>query len=207
MSYQLFIFDFDGTLADSFPFFVEVFNDLARKHGFRCIEAQEVQALREHGAREVMKRVGMPAWKLPMVSASFIGLMKAQTRRIPLFEGMEAVLRQLAGAGVKLAVVSSNAEDNVRAVLGPELAGLIAHYECGMSIFGKASRIRRVLAATGTPAARALCVGDQVTDLEASRAEGVPFAAVAWGYGTPQSLAAHKPQWLLNDVRELVRLA
>jgi len=33
MKYRLAIFDFDGTLADSFPFFIRVFNQLAEQHG------------------------------------------------------------------------------------------------------------------------------------------------------------------------------
>src|SRR5262249_17946722 len=38
MKYRLAIFDFDGTLADSFPFFIRVFNQLAEQHGFKGIE-------------------------------------------------------------------------------------------------------------------------------------------------------------------------
>ena len=37
MQYELAIFDFDGTLADSFPFLVSVFNQLAERHGFRTV--------------------------------------------------------------------------------------------------------------------------------------------------------------------------
>ena len=38
MTYRLAIFDFDGTLADSFPFFLSVFNTIADRHGFRRID-------------------------------------------------------------------------------------------------------------------------------------------------------------------------
>jgi hypothetical protein len=34
-TYKLAIFDFDGTLADSFPFFLSVFNTIADRHGFK----------------------------------------------------------------------------------------------------------------------------------------------------------------------------
>jgi phosphoglycolate phosphatase len=46
MRYRLAIFDFDGTLADSFPFFVSVFNELAMRHRFRSIDLAEVERLR-----------------------------------------------------------------------------------------------------------------------------------------------------------------
>lgn len=54
MRYDLIIFDLDGTLADSFPFFAGVFNRLATRHGFRGIEPAEVATLRGLSARELM---------------------------------------------------------------------------------------------------------------------------------------------------------
>lgn len=37
MKYKLVIFDFDGTLADSFPFFLSTVNDLANEYNFKKI--------------------------------------------------------------------------------------------------------------------------------------------------------------------------
>ena len=44
--YDLLVFDFDGVLADSFPFFLRVHDDLAQAHGFRPIAADEIEAMR-----------------------------------------------------------------------------------------------------------------------------------------------------------------
>ena len=41
MRYALAIFDLDGTLADSFPWFLRIVNSVADKHRFRRIEAGE----------------------------------------------------------------------------------------------------------------------------------------------------------------------
>ncbi|HZW23581.1 HAD hydrolase-like protein [Noviherbaspirillum sp.] len=207
MKYQLAIFDFDGTLADSFPFFLRNFNRLAERHRFRKIEAEEVAALRHYSAREMMRHVGMPHWKLPLVAASFIGLMRESAHDIPLFSLVDDMLRHLSGAGVQLSIISSNAEDNVARILGPANCALFRHFECGMSIFGKSSRIRHVLDKTGVPAHRAIYIGDQVTDLEAARREGVAFGAVAWGYGTIESLRRHAPEEEFDEVPAIKRIA
>jgi phosphoglycolate phosphatase len=92
---------------------------------------------------------------------------------------------------VRLAVVSSNAEHNVRTVLGPELARLVCCFECGMSVFGKARRIRAVLRGQGVLPADAIYVGDQGTDAEAARKVAVDFGAVHWGYATIEALRAY----------------
>jgi phosphoglycolate phosphatase len=190
MTYRLAIFDFDGTLADSFPFFLSVFDTVADRHGFRRIDTSRVDELRHHGVREVMAHVGMPMWKLPLASKTFIDLMREGAASIPPFAGIPEALRHLTARGVRMAVVSSNAEANVRAVLGPELAALFTRFECGMSIFGKASRIRAVLRHAKVGPREAIYVGDQATDLEAARAAGVPFGAVHWGYATIEALRA-----------------
>lgn len=190
MTYRLAIFDFDGTLADSFPFFLSVFNVIADKHGFRRIDVSRAGQLRHHGVRQMMAHVGMPAWKLPLASRSFMALMTEHADTIPLFDGVAEALRHLAAHGVQLALVSSNAEHNVRRILGPELAGLVVQFECGMSIFGKAGRIRTVLKAQGVAARDAIYIGDQGTDAEGAHAAGVAFGAVHWGYAAIEALRA-----------------
>ena len=50
-SYKLAIFDFDGTLADTFPWFCSVINDVAVRYRFRQIDPAETDALRGLSAR------------------------------------------------------------------------------------------------------------------------------------------------------------
>ncbi|WP_420473517.1 HAD hydrolase-like protein [Noviherbaspirillum sp. ST9] len=207
MKYQLAIFDFDGTLADSFPFFVGQFNLLAERHKFRAIDAENVHAYRHYSAGEMMKHVGLPRWKLPVVATSFIGLMRENADRIPLFDSVDEMLQHLSEAGVYLSVMSSNAEDNVVRVLGPSNAALIRHFDCGMSIFGKAARIRSLLRKTGIAPDRAIYIGDQLTDLGAARKESIAFGAVAWGYGAIESFRKHAPEEEFGEVSDIKRIA
>jgi phosphoglycolate phosphatase len=142
MPYKLAIFDFDGTLADSFPWFATVINDTADKFRFRRIAPHEIDDLRGKSSREMMQLLGVSAWKLPFI-ARYIRKRKAQDlHAIPLFAEAPVALRRLSEAGVTLAMVSSNSEANIRKMFGSETAALIAHYECGSSLHGKAKRFR-----------------------------------------------------------------
>jgi phosphoglycolate phosphatase len=207
MKYRLAIFDFDGTLADSFPFFVRVFNQLADRHGFQRIDADLIPAYRHYSARQMMEQVGLPAWKLPFVARNFISLMKQNAADIGLFEQVDELLPHLVNQGVTLAIVSSNSYDNVSRILGPANTRLIRQFECGMSIFGKPARIQKVLKKTGIAAPEAIYIGDQVTDLEAARQEKIAFGAVAWGYGTIESLREHSPEEEFDQVSTIRRIA
>lgn len=205
MPYDLIIFDLDGTLADSFAFFVSVHNQLADRHGFRRIAPAEIETLRGRPAREIMRHVGLPRWKLPLVARSFARLMREAD--IPLFAGIGPVLERLQQSGAALALVSSNTAGNCRRILGDAHWQRLVHVECGASIFGKRRRIARALHATGIDPARTIYIGDQATDAEAARAAGVAFGAVAWGYATRASLELIQPEHLFCRVEDLIALA
>ena len=205
MPYKLAIFDFDGTLADSFPWFLGMVNGLADEHGFRRVEEHEIERLRGQGARQVVGHLGVPAWKLPRIAHQMRRQMTRDIGGISPFPGVDRLLRDLTARGIGLAVVTSNSLDNVRRVLGPDSAALIRHYGCGASIFGKRPKLRAVLRDSGVPAAEAICIGDEIRDLEAARAEGIPFGAVTWGYTTPEALRAENPEEVFASLEEIPR--
>ncbi|NVE00763.1 HAD-IA family hydrolase [Massilia sp. BJB1822] len=205
MRYQLLIFDFDGTLADSFPFFLEVFDTLADAHSFRRLERGNLETLRGYDLGQIMRHLGLPAWKLLPVARQFRSLMAQHIARIQLFEGMRELLRALAAEGHVLAIVTSNSEANVRAVLGEE-ARLFTHFKCGAALLGKRRKLRRVIADSGVAREQVLCVGDEVRDIEAAHAEGLDFGAVSWGYARPDVLQARAPKLLFSSVAEMAVL-
>ena len=207
MRYRLAVFDFAGILADSFPFLLSVFNRIADEHGFRRIDLAHVERLRHYGAREMMRHVGMPPWKLPLAAASFKTLMRENAGQVRLFPQVDTVLRELARGDIQLTIVSSNAEDNVRQVLGPELSCLISQYECGMSVFGKSARIRKVLKRAAVAPGAALYIGDQALDADAARRAGVAFAAVHWGYAPIEVLRKADPDHEFDLPASLAEIA
>lgn len=207
MGYRLIIFDFDGTLADSAAWFAGAFNGVARRFGFREIDAAEMAELRGRPNREVVARLGVPPWKLPFIAAHVRKLASEAAPSIALFPGVDDMLRRLADRGVKLAIVSSNSEATIRKVLGPELAGLIAHYGCGASIFGKAAKFRQVIRKAGVAEADVLSVGDEVRDIEAARKLRLAAGAVTWGYATAEILQAQRPCAMFETTDDVLREA
>lgn len=207
MPQRLAIFDFDGTLADSFPWFSAQLNQMARRHGFRQVQAEEEAQLRALGAREIMASLGISSWQLPRLAWDMRRRMAQDLGRIRCFEGVPEAWAQLHERGVAIAVLTSNGEANVRQVLGAPTADLVGHFACGASLFGKAAKLRRLLKASGLPPERVLCVGDELRDLEAAREVGLPFGAVAWGYTLPQALEAAGPDFLFRSPNEWVAWA
>lgn len=200
MKYKLVIFDFDGTLADSFPWFVGIVNQVADKYRFKRVADQEIETLRGYDPRKMMKHLGVSWWKMPMIARHVRSLMAADIHHISLFDGVSAVLKRLADDGVTLAVVSSNSYENVVRVLGPQNAALISHFACGVSLFGKQAKFREILKKTGVSRSETLCIGDETRDIQAAKSENLPCGAVTWGFATVESLQAHSPTTLFSHV-------
>jgi phosphoglycolate phosphatase len=188
MRYRLIIFDFDGTLADSIAWVAGVFNDVARAHGFRTIGADEMAMLRGKGNREIVRYLGVPAWRMPFIAMHMRKLAAEAAPRLKLFDGIGDLLHALKGQGLTLAIVSSNGEDTIRKVLGPELADLISYYGGGASVFGKAAKFKAVMRKARVAASETLCIGDEQRDIEAAHAIGAAAGAVTWGYATREAL-------------------
>src|SRR5215212_3521093 len=105
MTYSLVIFYLDGTLVDSFPWFLRHVNGVADVFGFRRMVEEDIEPLRRAGSREILRRLEVPRWKLPMIAAHMRRLKTAHAADIPLFAGVETMLWALNGKGVQLALV------------------------------------------------------------------------------------------------------
>lgn len=202
-TYRLVVFDFDGTLADTYDWFASVLNDVADRYRFRRIEAHEAETLRGMDARGVIRHLGIPAWKLPLISRHMHRLAARDAASLRLFGGVEAMLVELETAGLVLAVVSSNSETNIRAVLGPSLASRFRHYACGASVFGKARKLRAVMKAAGAAPNETIAIGDEIRDADAAEQAGCAFAGVGWGYTRADALAARRPVVVFAAPRDI----
>jgi phosphoglycolate phosphatase len=205
VTYRLAIFDMDGTLADSLPWFARNLNAVADKFRFRRIAADEIESLRHLDTRHLLARFEIPLWKVPLIARHMRALKARHIDEIPLFPGVDPMLRDLKATGIAIAVVTSDNEANTRRTLGAENAAHIEHYACGAALFGKAAKFRQVLRLSGVAAKDALAIGDETRDAEAARQVGIAFGAVAWGYANIEALRALRPKHVFFSVDEIVQ--
>lgn len=198
------IFDFDGTLADSAGWFFEVVNEVAEEHGLPALEPAERQALRDLSTREILRRYRVPLWKLPGIGRTMRRIAARDIDRIKPFPWVPDLLLQLAGRDVAIAIVSSNAEDTIRRVLGAEITSFISHFGTGASLFGKASKLKTSLVACAASAERTASIGDEVRDVEAAQAAGLASLAATWGYASARALKSAQPTQLIDDPMQII---
>jgi hypothetical protein len=102
--YRLAIFDFDGTLADSLPWFRASFQDMITRFDLAPVRDDEVEGLRGLSAREIMARLNVSMWQLPAIVSDMRKRKLAAADETSLFSGIPAMLSDLQCLGIKTAM-------------------------------------------------------------------------------------------------------
>jgi phosphoglycolate phosphatase len=201
MRYDLIVWDFDGTLADSFDLAVSVYNDLALRHGLRPIESPA--SLRGMTTRAFLRQHNIPLLHLPRLLKEHQAAARDRMGSVRLFDGVPDLLSRLREGGSRLGILSSNAAENIRACLAANgVEGLFEFVVGYPRLFGKGVVIRRLLRRERLAPARLLYVGDEVRDVRAARRAGVDSAAVSWGFQDRDLLASLSPTYLWSEPGE-----
>ena len=205
MPYRLAIFDFDGTLADSLAHAVAIFRRLAPTLGLKPFD--DVAAARAMPARQLMKKLGVSYFRLPRLMRAFQAAAAEGAENLQLQPGIAEMLALLHERGIRLGILSSNSEENIRACLRTH--GVEQYFEFIFGypkLFGKARALRRILKAEKIPREEVIYIGDELRDLEAAKKARIDCAAVSWGWHVPEMLEEAKPTAMLRTPADLLEL-
>jgi phosphoglycolate phosphatase-like HAD superfamily hydrolase len=200
------IFDFDGTLANSFAATLRIANALAPTFGYRPARPEEVEVLRGWTYREVAAELGVAWHKIPLIAARIRKELSASIADLETFDGLPAVLSELRARGFGLGILTSNSKSNVERFLAAHGLEQFDFVNTSASVWGKKRRLEALLRSHRLSASEVAYVGDEVRDIEATKPLEIRMVAVGWGYSRRESLAAHAPDHLISNPRELLEI-
>src|SRR4051812_30382316 len=108
------IFDFDGTLADTFPLVVDITYDITHAPRLR---PEKIERLRAVPLLEAVRGLGGKPWDIPFLILLTRRAMRSRMNEVHAFRAIPAAIKGLHAAGHRLFVLSSNREGNVWAFL------------------------------------------------------------------------------------------
>lgn len=184
------LFDLDGTLADTAPDLAGALNRLLAEHGRPAVPLEPARRLASSGARGLIKA----GFNLDPSHDEYAGL---QTRFLDLYEqavcvetkmfpDMDVLLANLESRGLSWGIVTNKA---ARFTI-PLVAALGLDQRAACVVSGDtASRpkpapdsLLHAADEIGVSAKSCLYVGDDLRDIQAARAAGMPVLAAAYGY-------------------------
>lgn len=198
-----FLFDLDGTLADTLADIAASTNHVRARHGLPALPDATVRTFVGDGARTLLRRALQPVLaageaaerQIDAAFARYAEHHAAQcTVHARLYPGVRTVLEQLAARGHRLAVVTNKPERfAVPIVRHLGLADLLPVVVGGDTLPQKKpdpAPLRFALAQLGANEhdRGATMVGDGVQDLRAGKAAGLRTIACLFGFGEPRAL-------------------
>lgn len=199
---RLIMFDFDGVVADSFDVFYEEFTSATRELGYDKLNSKEsLLKLMEGNPIAGLIKMGFPVWKLKELGEKFAPRIEAANARVLPFEGMTALLTELAATHPTYVITSNQTRAVEQFLERHEVSGVC-------EVFGsdkessKVKKIRKVR--KRHPDHQGWYIGDTKGDMLEANHAGAITVAVTWGWHSEETLREGKPAHVVHD-QEMLR--
>lgn len=201
------IFDFDGTLADTFPLIVGVAYKFSPRVQPRS--KAEIDKLRRLPLLHSFLHLGIPWTHIPYLIRHTRKELTEIIEKAPLFDGVQDMLKTLHEDGHPLFILSSNYPKNIsRFLKHNKLEHYVADVQ-GVSwgnIPTKSWALRSLARKHSLDIATCYYVGNEPLDMRAARWAGMRGIAVTWSGFDQKRLAGSKPFATINKPSELPKL-
>lgn len=206
MKYKYIFFDFDGTLADTEEVNFVIYQKLAEKYNLRDITLDELGHLKKMSAKELMEYVELKKRYLPFILKRGKKLLKQDIRNVKLCKpDILENIKKIKDMGIKVGIITTNSKANVKMFLEEHNADYF-DLILNATMFGKESKIKKIIKKEKLKNSEVLYVGDEIRDIHSAFKANVDIASVAWGYNTIESLVKNKPQYLIYEPKELLEI-
>lgn len=199
-------FDFDGTISETTDVLAKFWNEyLAPKYKLRNIHGNDMENLRNMSAVEKIAFFQIPFYKLPFVVNAARKNFPKYMDNYAIFSGLKTVCNKFLKSGLKLAIISSNREENIRNYLKKNKFEIFTDVFCdkGRSLFVKHKTIKSFMKTHSIMPENAVYIGDESRDVVACKKAGIEVISVTWGWDSRDVLELVNPQNLIDSPQDL----
>ena len=200
------IFDFDGTIADTFHYLVKIYNRLSEEFHFKKIENDEVADLKDKTVREIIQHLNIPLLKVPMIIAKAKKELHKEITSVKPIKKLTDILRKFRLLGIKMGILTSNSSKNVIGFLENNELDFFDFIHTTSKIWSKNHSLKTLISDHQLKLSQTIYIGDETRDIIAAQKAGIRSAAVIWGYNSRKALEAHHPDYLIHSPQELFQL-
>jgi phosphoglycolate phosphatase len=208
VSYELVVFDWDGTLMDSTHVIAASLQDACRDVGVAVPSDHDARYVIGLNLADTFDHVapGLAEEGRLRLAERYRHHFLARENEMPLYGGVREMIDDLLARGRRLAVATGKARRGLDRVL--DATGLRDRFEvtrCADEGFAKPhpDMLLSLLDLTGVGARQAVMVGDTTHDLELAANAGVDAVAVTYGAHGPELLATRPARVRCASVPEL----
>ena len=198
--YDHIVLDFDGTIVDSISLLLPLVEIYAEKYGVH--EDIHWEELRDKPVHVILDYFGMNIFEKVFLQIKIQRYMRSHFSDLVMFPGMQDILES-ADETRRVSIISSNSRSLIKGYLefnGVKFSGDIIG---GSVVIPKQWNINRLKRRYSSD--RYLYIGDELKDHTASKAAGVDFIAVSWGFNTKESFEDRGVKMIADSADDLKR--
>jgi HAD superfamily hydrolase (TIGR01549 family) len=198
------IFDFDGTLADTYRLALDALKAAVKKRGMQLPE--DVESFRDMSLKDILRKYNV-SWKDQLLFArEYRKGLEKRMDEVKTFLGMKETLVKLSKK-YRLGVLTSNSVGNVKRFLNNNgLESLFDFVESGIPMLGKHRRLKRAANKHGYKNSEVIYVADEARDIEAAKKAGIGIVAVSWGFNSESCLRRYGVNDVVTAPEQLLEL-
>ena len=205
MTVKVILFDFDGTIADTYNAIAKITNQLSSEFGYKTLNEEELLLLKNLSSREIVKLSEISIFKIPFLVRRVRTELSKEIAELSPIDNIASVLFELKNRGYTLGIVTSNNKENVEIFLRKnKLDSLFSYIYSSTSIFGKHRVIDRAIKNNKLTKANVIYVGDETRDIRSARRSNIGIVAVSWGFNSGEILQDYQPDYLVHQPQELL---
>lgn len=208
-NFDLLIFDWDGTLADSIDWIVRCVEIAAQQCELIAPNQTAIKAIIGLSIQQAMRTL------FPQVDEIMIQkLVRHYSQAFAsqpitpqhLFNGVEVMLQDFKRSGYRLAVATGKSRAGLdRALIGTKIGDLFEITRCADETASKPNplMLQQILSMTQADPKRSLMIGDSLHDLQMAQHAGIAAIAVSCGADSAETLINGQPLLCLSQTIEL----
>ena len=204
MEKKIVIFDFDGTIANTFPIIKEVIKLLASRYGFKTPTEYQLNLFRSKQYQIIIKQLHIPLFKLPFLLQAGRKEMSLLLYKAKIFPGIKRCIQQLINNHFTVGILTSNTKTNVEKFLNRYHIPIAIIYS-EFNLFGKDKAINKLTKKYQWDKKQIIYIGDEVRDIEACKKAKIDIIAVSWGFNNKILLSKFYPTLIVKHPSEINR--
>ncbi len=207
--YQLIIFDFDGTLADSKALAIKSTIRAATDLGYPTPAPEAIGEQFGAELTDMLKNL-FPRGDIAALTEKFYHYFaEDDAASNQLFPNVYETLAHFKKSGIKLAIATNRIRVRIEAAL--RVSSLRSFFSAVKSADDggpkpNPSMVEAILTELKVPKYSTLIVGDSIADMACAQNLGIDAVAICYGCNTREQLAAHRPLALIDNLQTLIHL-
>lgn len=209
MNVRTILFDLDGTLIDTNELIISSFAHTLKQHIDRPYKREEILNFIGPPLRDTF--LNLDEAKAELMFKTYVEHnLKNHDHYVAAYPTVVDTMKRLKKAGYQLGIVTTKIKKT--AERGIRIAGLEGMFETviGLEDVQNAKPhpepVIKALTQLNGVASETIMIGDNYHDIEAGKNAGTKTAGVAWTVKGRESLEAHKPDYMLEQMSDLLQI-